>query len=93
MPTIDFHTYDADTVKNFKPVLAKNIVPEWWKDIKVAELNKGQVQQTIRACPAMDDWLKSGWIITANRDIEVINGTNPEDNAESVRVAAFDPSG
>ena len=93
MPTIDFHTYDADTVKNFKPVLAKNIVPEWWKSIKVAELNKGQVQQTIRACPAMDDWLKSGWIITANRDIEVINGTNPEDDGETTKVAAFDPSG
>ena len=49
MPTIDFHTYNEDTIKNFRPVLAKDIVPDWWKTVKVAEIVKGQTQQTIRA--------------------------------------------
>lgn len=71
---IEFHSYNSNTLADFKPVLAKSILPDWWKKTKIAEMTAGKTQQTIRACPAMDDWLKSGWIITANRDMHVING-------------------
>lgn len=82
MPTIEFHAYSEDTLLDFKPVLAKSISPEWWKKMKVADFTTGVMQQTLRACPAMDDWLKSGWIIVANRDIHVLNGTVGGDKGE-----------
>jgi hypothetical protein len=72
MPTIEFHTYNKETLRDFKPVLASSIQPDWWKRAKAGELTRGMIQQTIRSCPAMDDWLKSGWYVLANRDIEVI---------------------
>jgi len=79
MPTIDFHTYNPITIQDFKPVLAKDLVPEWWKKSKVAETVNGTSQQTIRACPAMDDWLKMGWYLCANRDMEVVQGISDTD--------------
>ena len=80
MPTIDFHTYDKETVRNFRPVLAKSVAPSWWKKAKVAEVVNGIVAKTIRSCPAMQDWLSSGYLILANRDIYVRNGVTPEDS-------------
>jgi len=71
MPTIEFTTYDKETVENWRPVLAKKIQPDWWKTMKVQESVRGVKSQTIRSCPAMDDWLKTGWILCANRDMEV----------------------
>lgn len=72
MPTIDFIAHNEKTIRDFKPVLAKSVSPEWWKKAKVGMHVKGDIVQTIRSCPAMDDWLKSGWYVLANRDIEVI---------------------
>lgn len=72
MPTIDFIAHNEKTIRDFKPVLAKSVSPEWWKKAKVGMHIKGDFVQTIRSCPAMDDWLKSGWYVLANRDIEVI---------------------
>lgn len=80
MPMIDFHTYDKDTLRNFKPVLAKSVSPEWWKKGKVAEVVNGQVNKTIRSCPAMTDWLSSGYLILANRDMLVKNGITDHDS-------------
>ncbi len=80
MPTIDFHTYDKDTLRNFKPVLAKSISADWWKKAKVAEVVSGQVNKTVRSCPAMQDWLSSGYLILANRDLFVKNGVTEEDS-------------
>ena len=76
MPTIDFQTYNPTTLQNFKPVLAKNVVPDWWKKAKVGESINGTFQQTIRSCPAMDDWLKMGWYLLANRDLHVKCGVS-----------------
>ena len=74
MPTIDFIAHNEETIRTFKPVLAKKAQPEWWKKTKVFADVQGAKSQTIRACPAMDDWLKTGWIIESQHDIEVING-------------------
>ena len=72
MPTIDFTTFNEECLRDWKPVLAKSLSPDWWKKMKVFQHDRGQRIQTIRACPAMDDWLKSGWYILANRDMEVV---------------------
>ena len=82
MPTIDFQTYSEDTVKNFKPVLAKSVQPDWWKKAKVAEVVNGTICKTIRSCPAMQDWLSSGYLILANRDIYVKNGVTEFDDGD-----------
>lgn len=90
MPTIEFHTYNKETLRDFKPVLASSIQPDWWKRAKAGELTRGMVQQTIRSCPAMDDWLKSGWILLSNRDIHVINGIGGDDKGKKT-FATYDP--
>lgn len=82
MPTIDFQTYSEDTIKNFKPVLAKSVQPDWWKKAKVAEVVNGTICKTIRSCPAMQDWLSSGYLILANRDIYVKNGVTEFDDGD-----------
>tara|TARA_B100001939_G_scaffold90570_2_gene77599 strand:+ start:3050 stop:3889 length:840 start_codon:yes stop_codon:yes gene_type:complete len=76
MPTIDFISFTEETVRLVKPVLAKKAQPEWWKKSKIADITHGEIARTIRACPAMDDWLKSGWIIETLHDIDVIQGDN-----------------
>ena len=78
MPTIEFTCYDSETVKNFRPVLAKDVSPDWWKQMKV-QSSQGTVKtQTLRSCPAMDDWLKSGWLLVANRDMTITAGYRKE---------------
>ena len=74
MPTIEFNTFNEQTLKDTKPILAKSVTPDWWKNMKFQEYNRGISASTIRACPAMDDWLKSGWYLCANRDMIVKNG-------------------
>jgi len=93
MPTIDFITHNENTLRDFKPVLAKKWHPDWWKRIKVNAVVRGVNTQTIRACPAMDDWLKSGWYLLANRDLEVIVGNNAKEGVSTTDVRTFDPSG
>ena len=56
--------------------MAKKIQPDWWKKMKVFQAVRGRRTQTIRACPAMHDWTKSGWYLLANRDIEVLCGSD-----------------
>ena len=74
MPTIDFITYDEECLRDFKPVLAKEYLPEWWKNQKIHETNLGISGHTIQACPAMSDWLTIGWYIIANRDHKIMCG-------------------
>ena len=78
MPTIDFTTFNEDSLRDFKPVLAKNLLPDWWKKMKVNQAIRGKFVQTIRACPAMHDWTKSGWYIVSNRDMRVLVGADHE---------------
>jgi len=82
MPTIDFTTFNEESLRNFKPVLAKTVSPDWWKKMKIFQAVRGRRAQTIRACPAMHDWLKSGWYILANRDMEILVGQDREGLAD-----------
>ena len=92
MPTIDFTTFNEETLRDFKPVLAKTVLPGWCKKMKVFQAIRGQRTQTIRACPAMHDWTKSGWYLLANRDIEVLVGSDRESLSDE-NFATRDPSG
>ena len=62
MPTIEFTSYNPNTLKYSKPILASKVQPEWWKKMRINEIVRGDKQQTIRACPAMQDWLTMGYI-------------------------------
>jgi hypothetical protein len=87
MPTIEFTTFNEQTLRDTKPVLAKSVTPDWWKNMKFNEYTRGIMGTTIRACPAMDDWLKSGWYLCANRDMIVKNG-HIDDNDDSQYVGS-----
>ena len=71
MPTIEFTAYNEKTLKTSKPVLASTVQPEWWKKMKINEIVRGDKQQTIRACPAMQDWLTMGYYLVAEEDVFV----------------------
>ena len=87
MPTIDFTSYNENTIKNFKPVLASEVQPDWWKKSKVQEIVRGRVRHTIRACPAMEDWLKMGYYIVSSRNIKVHIGMSDEDVGSEISFA------
>ena len=93
MPTINFVTNNADTLKYFKPVLAKSVMPEWWKNAKIEMAVNTEFVQTIRACPAMDDWTKSGYYILANRDITILNGDERLKNLDARQWATANDEG
>ena len=76
MPTIEFRTYNKDSFEMFRPVAAKSMQPEWWKKSKIRVDHRGRVAQTIRSCPAMQDWLTMGYYIVASTDIPIRNGMN-----------------
>ena len=90
MPTIEFTCFNENTVRDFKPVLAKTVQPDWWKTLKIAELSRFEKMHTIRACPAMQDWLTMGWYLIAKRDIQVIQGSD-KSYTDDERVSAYDP--
>ena len=83
MPTIEFSTFKEDTVRDFKPVLAKSVKPEWWNNMQFFEYNRGHKGAGIRSCPAMDDWLKSGWYLVSSRDMYIKNGGLSDNENES----------
>jgi len=84
MPTIEFRTFQKDAFEFFRPVAAKDYQPEWWKKEKVKVDHRGRIAQTIRSCPAMQDWLTMGYYIVATQDIPIRNGLdwNFPDNSE-----------
>ena len=88
MPTIEFRTYDEESYANFRPIAARDYQPEWWKKMKIRIDHRGRMTQTIRSCPAMQDWLTMGYYIIATRDIPVRNGVewNWPDGSQEMQV-------
>ena len=81
MPTIEFTAYNDNTLKDRKPVLASKVQPEWWKKMKINEIVRGDKQQTIRACPAMQDWLTMGYYLISEQDILIQIGSDTHDES------------
>tara|TARA_B100001564_G_C20667999_1_gene684737 strand:- start:1955 stop:2815 length:861 start_codon:yes stop_codon:yes gene_type:complete len=69
MPTITFKTYNKHAFEFFRPIPASKVQPDWWKKSKIHMLEKGIPSITLRACPAMHDWLATGYMIQTMRDI------------------------
>jgi len=70
MPTIEFNTYNNEAYENvFRPIPAGKMLPDWWKRSKVHGVQNGTPTVTLRACPAMHDWLATGYYICTSRDI------------------------
>mgnify|MGYP001204628187 CR=1 FL=1 len=85
MPTIEFRTYHEKSYQLFRPVAAKEFMPEWWKKMKIRVDHRGRLTQTIRSCPSMQDWLTMGYYIVATEDIPVRNGSTwdwPDESEE-----------
>jgi len=76
MPTIEFNTYSPNAYENWRPTPASKMLPEWWKNSKIHSIQNGQPTISLRACPAMHDWLATGYYIVANRDIHCIFDPN-----------------
>lgn len=72
MPIIEFNTWNEDAFNTTKPVPAHTMQPDWWKKGKSNEIVNGNaVTGTIKICPAMRDWLTTGYLIVSQRDIQV----------------------
>ena len=72
MPIIEFNTWSEDAFNTTKPVPAHTMQPDWWKKGKLNEfVNGSPITGTIKICPAMRDWLTTGYLIVAQRDIQV----------------------
>jgi len=87
MPTIEFTCYNDRTLKETRPILASKVQPEWWKGLKINEIVRGDKQQTIRACPAMQDWLTMGYYLIAEKDMYVQIGRDKYDESGKASVA------
>lgn len=91
MPTIEFTAYNDRTLKESRPVLASKVQPEWWKKLKINEIVRGDKQQTIRACPAMQDWLTMGYYLVAEDDVFIQIGKDKYDeDGKSSHAWSFD---
>lgn len=73
MPTITFKTYNQHAFELFRPTPSNKVQPDWWKKAKVHMIDKGVVSIGLRACPAMHDWLETGYMIQTMRDIHCVN--------------------
>ena len=102
MPTIEFRTYDEKSFELFRPVAAKEFQPDWWKKMKIRVDHRGRLVQTIRSCPAMQDWLTMGYYIVSTKDIPIRNGKTwdwpdhgeeMQTSEENSQVSASHPSG
>ena len=76
MPTIEFNTYAHNAYENFRPIPASKMMPDWWKRSKIHIVEGGQPGISLRSCPAMHDWLATGYYVVANRDIQCIYEEN-----------------
>lgn len=72
MPTLEFNTTNEKAFKYFRPLPSKMLKPDWWKELKPIEFGgRVNVNNTIKICPAMVDWLNNGYYITTCTDIHV----------------------
>lgn len=74
---IEFSTFDALLLKSFPPVTSNKILPKWFKDtnpnivVDQTSVFESYDAGTIRKCPAINDYLSSGYIVPLWTDLEV----------------------
>ena len=76
----------------FEPIPAKKVRPEWFKKIptslKIPNTNRDT--ETIKKCPAMQDWMNMGYLIRNRHTVLVILSPNYEDEPISIALALKD---
>ncbi len=63
----------------FEPIPAKKVRPEWFKKLPMSVDNYGQQTETIKKCPAMQDWMNMGYLIRNRHTVLVALHTGDED--------------
>ena len=64
----------------FEPVPARNVKPEWYKKLSAdVETPTGKKIQSIKRCPAMQDWLSMGYLIRNRHTILVWMGEHEDE--------------
>ena len=64
----------------FEPVPARNVKPEWYKKLSAdVETPTGKKIQSIKRCPAMQDWLSMGYLIRNRHTIIVWMGEHEDE--------------
>lgn len=74
----------------FEPVPAKKVKPEWYKNLPVYVDNFGVENETIKKCPAMQDWLSMGYLIRNRHTIFVWTGYQDSGEPASISVPLRD---
>ena len=62
----------------FEPIPAKKIRPEWYKKLPLIIDNHGKPTDTIKNCPAMQDYLNTGYLVRNRHTVVVAIGGNQE---------------
>ena len=63
----------------FEPIPAKKVRPEWFKKLPMTVDNHGQQTETIKKCPAMQDWMNMGYLIRNRHTVLVALHTGDKD--------------
>lgn len=63
----------------FEPIPAKKVRPEWFKKLPMTVDNYGQQTETIKKCPAMQDWMNMGYLIRNRHTVLVALHTGNKD--------------
>ena len=66
--TLDCFTPIPDLPELFPLKKASGIVPNWWKNLKPTVEYKGINRGSLKMCPGVTDYFKTGFIITCWRD-------------------------
>tara|TARA_B110000003_G_scaffold180235_1_gene179462 strand:- start:1234 stop:2127 length:894 start_codon:yes stop_codon:yes gene_type:complete len=71
-------TQDTDN-SLFEPVPARKVRPEWFKKLPLDIENfQGEMTDSIKKCPAMQDWMNMGYLIRNRHTVLIVLSPNPE---------------
>tara|TARA_B100001093_G_scaffold513149_1_gene584464 strand:+ start:111 stop:1013 length:903 start_codon:yes stop_codon:yes gene_type:complete len=78
----------------FEPIPAKKVRPEWFKKLPMyldnVTSNGIEKTETIKRCPAMQDWMNMGYLIRNRHTVLVVLSKNPEQEPISLALALKD---
>ena len=63
----------------FEPIPAKKVRPEWFKKLPLYIDNFDETSETIKKCPAMQDWMNMGYLIRNRHTVLVALHTGDKD--------------
>jgi len=84
---LDCFTVIPDLPELFPIVESKNMIPNWWKKLDTTVEFQGVNRGTMKTCPGVVDYFKSGFVLQAWRDFQIqinsgIPSTYPDDAAD-----------